>query len=208
MTPYQCACSVAAMIASFEKKPANGGTPTSASEPARNAHFVHGISRADAAHVADVLFARQRVDDDAGRHEEQRLEERVRHQVEHPVRVRADARAEEHVADLRHRRVRDHALDVDLHERDEAGDEQRERAHAGGDELDRARLLEDRVRARDQVDARGDHRRRVDQGRDRASGLPSRPGARCAAGSAPTSRQRRRAARARRGSSRSTRGGR
>jgi len=43
MTPYQCACSVAAMIASFEKKPANGGTPTSASDPARKAHLVHRI---------------------------------------------------------------------------------------------------------------------------------------------------------------------
>ena len=32
------------MIESFEKKPANGGTPTSASEPARKSHFVCGIS--------------------------------------------------------------------------------------------------------------------------------------------------------------------
>ena len=34
-------------------------------------------------------------------------------------------------------------------------------------QLDRPRLLEDRVRARDQVDAGGDHRRRVDEGADR-----------------------------------------
>ena len=33
------------MIGSFEKKPANGGTPTSASAPARKHHFVNGISR-------------------------------------------------------------------------------------------------------------------------------------------------------------------
>ncbi len=121
----------------------------------------------DAAHLANVLLAGKRVDDDACGHEEQRLEERMRHQMEHPVRVRADARAEEHVADLRHRRVRDHAFDVDLYECDQSGDEQRERTHARRDELDRARLLEDRMRARDQVDARGDHGGGVDKGRDR-----------------------------------------
>ena len=32
------------MIESLEKKPLNGGRPTSASEPARNAQRVHGIS--------------------------------------------------------------------------------------------------------------------------------------------------------------------
>ena len=32
------------MIGSFEKKPANGGIPTSASEPIRNTIFVNGIS--------------------------------------------------------------------------------------------------------------------------------------------------------------------
>ena len=71
------------MIGSFEKKPENGKMPTSASEPTRNTHFVHGIA-AEPAHAADVLLARERVDDDPGREEEQRLEEGVRHQVEHP----------------------------------------------------------------------------------------------------------------------------
>ncbi len=151
-----------------EKKPANGGTPTSARLPARNAHFVHGMSarRCPLCHLPDVLLAPERVDDESGGHEEQRLEERVRHQVEHPVRVRADACAEEHVADLRHRRVRDYALDVRLHERDQPGDEERQRPHAGGHELDRSRLLEDGVRARDEVDAGGDHRRRVNERAD------------------------------------------
>ena len=32
------------MIGSFEKKPANGGIPTSASAPARKHHFVNGIT--------------------------------------------------------------------------------------------------------------------------------------------------------------------
>ena len=51
------------------------------------------------------------------------------------------------------------------------GDEQRQRADAGGRVLDRRRLLEDRVRARDQVDAGGDHRRRVDERADRRRAL-------------------------------------
>src|SRR5919204_263055 len=128
--------------------------------PARERH-----QPADALHLPDVLLAPERVDDEPGRHEEQRLEERVRHQVELAVRVRAEPGAEEHVADLRHRRVGNDALDVRLDERDEAGDEKRQRARAGGDQLDHARLLEDRVRARDQVDTGGHHRRGADQAR-------------------------------------------
>ena len=42
------------------------------------------------AHLADVLLVRERMDREARRHEEQRLEEGVRHEVEHPVRVTAD----------------------------------------------------------------------------------------------------------------------
>ena len=42
--PSQPSAIAAAMIESFEKKPANGGMPTSASEPIRNAHFVRGIN--------------------------------------------------------------------------------------------------------------------------------------------------------------------
>ena len=90
----------------------------------------------EAAHPPHVLLAHQRVDDEPGGEEEERLEERVRHQVEHRARVRAEAGSEEHVADLRHRRVRDHALDVHLHERDQARDQQRRGAEAGGEILD------------------------------------------------------------------------
>jgi hypothetical protein len=100
-----------ARMESFEKKPANGGMPTSESEPTRKP-----------AHAPHVLLADERVDDETGGEEEERLEERVRHQVEHPVRVRSHADAEEHVADLRHRGVRDHPLDVRLDERDQPGE--------------------------------------------------------------------------------------
>src|SRR5207247_6495302 len=66
-------------------------------------------------------------------------------------------------------RVRDHALDVRLHERDQSGHQERPGAEPGGQLLDVRRLLEDRVRADDQIDACGHHRRRVDQEIGRAS---------------------------------------
>ena len=80
---------------------------------------------AEAAHLPDVLLAVEAVDDDARGEEQQRLEEGVREEVEHREAVGPDPRADEHVADLAHRRVRDHALDVPLDERDDAGDEER-----------------------------------------------------------------------------------
>ena len=123
------------------------------------------------AHLADVLLSVEVVDDEPGRHEQQRLEEGVRHQVEDRVAVRPDPGREEHVADLRHRRVRDDALDVPLHERDEAGDEQRDRAEDRGEVLNVGRCLEDRARANEEVHAGRHHRRRVDQRRDRRRAL-------------------------------------
>ena len=42
--PYQPTFIVAAMIESFEKNPENGKMPTSASDAARNIHFVRGIN--------------------------------------------------------------------------------------------------------------------------------------------------------------------
>ena len=119
--------------------------------------------RSQPAHLADVLLAAQVMDDEASAHEQQRLEEGVRHQVEDRVAVRADAGREEHVADLRHRRVGDDALDVPLHERDHSRDEERDRSEDRSEVLHVGGGLEDRARANEQVYARGHHRRRVDQ---------------------------------------------
>ena len=82
--------------------------------------------------------------------------------------VRADARShgEEHVPELAHRGVREDALDVPLDESDPAGDEEGDQPEHGREVLDVGRGLEDEMRAADQVDARRDHRRRVDQGGD------------------------------------------
>ncbi len=105
------------------------------------------------------------------RHEQQRLEEGVGHQVEQPGRVGADGDAHDHVADLGHRRVGDHALDVGLGERDRARDQQRGRADHRAHVLRGGREFEQRVHARDQVHAGRDHRRRVDQRADRRRAL-------------------------------------
>ena len=123
------------------------------------------------AHLADVLLAGEVVDHEPGREEEERLEEGVRDEVEHREPVRADPGPDEHVADLAHRRVRDHPLDVPLDEGDDAGHQQRDEPEDRGEMLHLRRRLEDGVRAADEVDAGGDHRRRVDQGRDRRRAL-------------------------------------
>ena len=125
----------------------------------------------EAAHAVERLGARHRPDDRAGAHEQQRLEEGVRHQVEEAGAVGGDRDAQHHVADLRDRGVRDHALEVGDGQRHRGGEQQRgaadDRAHVGGG----GRELEQRVHARDQVDAGGDHRRGVDQGADRSRAL-------------------------------------
>ena len=126
---------------------------------------------AEAGHQVDVLAVRHSGDHRAGRHEQERLEEGVGHQVEEARRVGADPNADDHVADLAHGRVGDDPLQVGDDQRDRGRDQQRgeadERGDVGGGRAD----LEDRPEAGDQVDAGGHHRRRVDQGGDRRRAL-------------------------------------
>ena len=77
-----------------------------------------------AAVEAHVLLVVHRVDHRARAQEQQRLEEGVREQVEHRRAERADARGEEHVAELRAGRIGDHALDVGLRRADVAAKKQ------------------------------------------------------------------------------------
>ena len=125
----------------------------------------------EAAHPVEVLLARHRGDHRAGGHEEQRLEEGVRHEVKQARGVGARADGHDHVADLGHRRVGDDALQVGDGDRDRARDEQRQAADDRADVGRGRRQLEERVHAGDEVDAGGDHRGRVDERGDRRRAL-------------------------------------
>ena len=95
-----------------------------------------------------VIGAVHREDHRARAEEQQRLEEGVRHEVEDARRVRAHADADEHVAELRHRRIREHLLDVPLLEADRRREQRGQRA----DERDR-QLRDRREREQDALRA-------------------------------------------------------
>ena len=120
-----------------------------------------------ATHLAEVLFAGKSVDHAAGSQEQQSLEERVRHDVEDAGGKRSSAEADEHIAELRNRRVGEDLLDVVLDQAD-GGGEKRRRDADDSDEIQRhGRVQEQRGTARDHVDAGGDHGGGVDQCADR-----------------------------------------
>ena len=77
---------------------------------------------------------------------------------------RAGAEAREHVAELADRGVGEHPLEIVLHGGDQAGHKRRRRPHDrhGGERVGAGH--EKRCASRHEVDARCDHRRRVDQG--------------------------------------------
>ena len=124
-----------------------------------------------------------RVDDRAGAEEQQRLEESVIEQMEHPrcvavrfgIRVTAGVRErprpgaerEEHVAQLRNGRIREHALDIIHHQRHAGSDERREAARDSNVERRVGRMDNQRIRPRDEENARLDHRCGVNQRADR-----------------------------------------
>ncbi len=91
-----------------------------------------------AAHLPQILFAVQAVNHRARAQEEQRFEERVRHQMKDAGRKRAHADAQKHVAELRNGGVRENFLDVDLRQADGGGEERgrkadhRHRVHGDG----------------------------------------------------------------------------
>ena len=95
-----------------------------------------------------------------------------------PAAVRADAHRQKHVAELRDRRVGQHALDVVLHQADRAGHQRRRDADDRHDRQRLRRVAEQHRVAPDHVDARRHHRRRMNQRRDRRRALPWHPAAR------------------------------
>ena len=64
-----------------------------------------------------MLAVLHAVDDRAGRHEEQRLEEGVGDEMEGGGDIRADAQGRHHETQLRNRRVSQHGFDVILRQR-------------------------------------------------------------------------------------------
>ena len=115
------------------------------------------------AHPSHVLLVMHRGDDRARAEEQKRLEEGVGEEMEHAEAIAADAKADEHVAELRTGRIGDDALDVVLHQTDGGGEKGRGRADdENGAERGR-RHLEQRRQARDHKDASRHHGRRMDE---------------------------------------------
>ena len=127
-------------IASFDQKPAkpmprptSTPTPVIASVPITITQKVIGISFRKRAVVTHVLLVVHGVDHAARAEEQQRLEEGVGEQVEHRRAIGADARREEHVAELRAGRISDHPLDVVLRAADRRGEDAGGGADPGDD---------------------------------------------------------------------------
>ena len=179
------------------KKPAKGGMPAMASAAAHHGPEGPGDLLAQAAHVAQVLLARERVDHAARAEEQQRLEERVGHQVVDARRKRAAAHAHEHVAELRNGGIGEDLLDIVLRQADGGGEEGR------GDADHRDGRPSPRERARKWATSAPSCRRPPSPWWPRgsapkpASGRPWRPAARHTAEAAPICRTRPPAAAAR-----------
>ena len=116
------------------------------------------------AHAPHVLLPRHRMDDRAAAEEQQRLEEGMRHQMEHPNREGTHTDSREHVAKLRDRGVGQHALDVVLHQPDRRGQERREHADHRHNLQHHRRVGEQHGVPAEYVDAGRHHRRGMDEG--------------------------------------------
>ena len=134
-------------------------------DPTRDCRDGHHLS--ETAHLAHVLFVVHADDHRTGSQEQQRFEERMRHQVEDRRAISRGAERHGHVAELRERGIRHDALDVVVDDTEEAHEE---RGRGADDEHERERdltLLEQRREARHHEDAGGHHRRGVNERRNR-----------------------------------------
>ena len=126
--------------------------------------------RAVPAHVHLVVHAvhhRARAQEQPGLEEAVREQERDREHVP----FGPEPGAERHVADLAHGGPGQRLLDVVLGARDDAAEQQRDRAHQDHRQPGVGRDREDRVGPHEQVDPGGDHGGRVDQRRHRGGAL-------------------------------------
>ncbi len=118
-------------------------------------------------HLLHVLLLVHSVDHRSGTEEEQRLEEGVRHHVEHRRRVGPHTQRKEHEAELRHRRIGQHLLYIVLNQTDRCGNQRRGDRHAGDNGHGGVGHREQGGVPADKEDAGGNHRGGVDQGRHR-----------------------------------------
>ena len=142
---------------------AGNGQPADDEREGRDGHQL-----AKCTHATHVLFMVHAVDDRTRTEEQQRLEESVRHHVEDCCDVRARPDGKEHVAELRHRGIREHLLDIGLCN----GNGRGEQSGCSTDDRDdcwcpRVGLVNDRVHAGHEEHACGDHRCSVDECRNR-----------------------------------------
>ena len=97
----------------------------------------------------------------------------MRHQVKDAGGKCTHTQGEEHIAELADCGVRQHPLDVVLHEGDRCREERSNRADDGNHRHRLGRHLIDEVAARDHVDAGGYHRSRMDESADRCRAFHS-----------------------------------
>ena len=108
-----------------------------------------------------------RMDDRACAKEQHGLKEGMGEEVEHRHRIGAKPCGHEHVAQLRHGRIGDHALDVVLHQTDGRRDKGGQGPEHGDKGGGRRRIFIDRRHAADKEHPRRHHGRGVDQRRHR-----------------------------------------
>ena len=117
--------------------------------------------------VRAVIRHVHRMNHRARAQKEQRLEERVRHQMEDARAVRSDPDTDEHVAKLRHGGVGENLLDVVLFERDGRRKQRGEHPHSSNRGTGNRREREQHRRTRHEVHAGRNHGSCVDERGDR-----------------------------------------
>ena len=148
-------------IEAREKRGANQGQRAQQEGDPSDGHVL-----AHRAHPTNVLVVMQTHDDRASSQEQQRFKEGVGHEVEHRHRIGRRAQGHCHIAQLRQRGIRHHALDVVLDDAQEAHEQ-------GGDGTNDQNKVERGVRqlingrhARHHENACSHHGGGVNQGRD------------------------------------------
>ena len=122
---------------------------------------------AQVAVVHHVLLVMHRMDHRTGAKEQQRLEERVREQVEHRRRIHANTGRHEHIAQLRTGRIGNHALDVGLNQTHGRRKERRGGTQNRDERCRLGRVFIERRHTADQEHTCRHHGCRVDQRRNR-----------------------------------------